>query len=266
MDPLRAFLSGKRKSERHVVSLPVTVSGVKRECEATAVDLSNGGVLLSLSEQELRQASARRNNGYLQAIQDNFRDGFDVHFPSCRVVVEAELVRMSVQPGEDGLVFLGCRFRHALSMDQRTRLGLAGTVITKEGVDVLPTWLEVAPMEHMPYEPRPGRQTYALVYDRSDGLSGPRYAARVTGLGEAAVCIRIDHVELSNVTQRLGNGSQFRVSIVQGNKQLWASDATLVAARYLDTPGGGVEVALLADEPPGRNVTKHFRKRKRGAA
>ncbi len=265
MDPLRAFLSGKRKSERHVVSLPLTISGVEAEFNATAVDLSDGGVLACIAESELQAVSSGKSGDYLGAIQNNFRDGFDVHFTSCQVVLEAELVRMSVQPGEEGVMFLGCRFRHEVSQEQRAILGLAGTVITEDGVDVMPTWLEVAPMEHMPFEPRPGRQTYALVYDQSDHLAGPRYAARVTGLGEAALGIRIDHVDLSNVTRRLGNGSQFKVSIVQGSKQLWESAATLVAARYLDTPGGGVEVALLASDAPGRAVTKHFRKRRRAA-
>lgn len=258
-DPLRAFLSGKREHKRHAVSLPIELVGQQWEFSGRCIDVSDGGALLALPEISLDRALADGDDDYLSVLHRELSTGFDIRFVHNGVVVESELVRLSTAAGQSGLLYLGCRFQHALAPTQRLRLGVDASGGPGGAVDA--PWLEAAPLERLPLEPRPGRMASALIFDGSPVLAGPRFAAEAIGLGDRALAVRIPGVDPSEVTMCLGTLG-FEFHLVSGGKAVWTGQASLVAARYLDTPEGGVELVMLADSRPPRAARALFTKRR----
>lgn len=258
-DPLRAFLSGKRKHKRHEVSLPIEIMGSRHAFSGRCIDVSDGGALLAVPEVSLDHAAQEGDEDYLTVLQRELQDGFDISFVHNGVVAEGELVRLSMPTGKEGLLYLGCRFRGDLSPHQRTKLGV-DPVGTAGGAVEAP-WLEAAPVERLPLEAKPGRPTTVLIYDGSAAMAGPRFAAQALGLGDRALAVRIDGADPSDVTSCLGTEG-FEVHVVAGGKTVWTTEATLVAARYLDAPDGGVDVVMLSAKAPVRAARRLFRKRR----
>lgn len=256
-DPLRAFLSGKRTAPRHPVALDVTLSGPEGEIPARCVDLSEGGALILVREPDLlRLHQSKESLEFFGFVERCFRDGFDVRFHASAVVVEADLVRMALEPGEENEFRLGCCFRHPLTMRQVQQLELGPH---DEGVESQ-VWREAAPLERLPFRPRVGLIPYLLFFDGGGDLMGPRFIGHVTGASRQALSVQIQGVRMGDVEKHLGGMKGFRIRLLFGAEALWDSTAQVMGARFLDTPDGGVELALIPDKPLSRKALRAFRR------
>lgn len=263
-DQLAALLSGKRSSARRAVDLPVRIKGVRREFEARACDLSEGGVLLELAIDELVGVDRSAAGGpvgpavgpaeQLDLIETHFRDSFDVQFDAHGVVLEANLVRMSVRPEAPDVLLLGCQFAHVLGDEHQGRLGLrdaaAGTT----------PWGEVAAIQAPEYVHDPAHPAWVLVYDDEGPLAGPRFLGPLRALGGDVLVARLDGADAQGVALALcGRGVRLRV--LRGSHVVWESPASLLATRFLDGASRGAEVAFLPGRAPGRRVRRLLRRR-----
>lgn len=260
-DPLRLFLSGKRLHKRYEVDKPVQISGAGARFEACAKDLSVGGALVAITESAVASGS-RKGEDILDTLNRCLSDGFDLHFAEEGAAVEGRMVRLSLLAGQAGVFLIGCQFVELLGATQQEQLGL--TTLCSESGESREA-LEQLPDTELPMEPRPGQVVHALVYNQDDAIAGPRFAARVIGLGKTALRISIDSTDPRSVQEALGDAG-FELRIVGGRGLLWTSQASLVGARFLDVPGGGVELALRLDSPPARAVRRAFRRRRSTAA
>jgi hypothetical protein len=255
-DPLRLFLSGKRLHKRYEVEKPVEISGAGARFQAQARDLSVGGALIAVTESAVSNCS-RKGEDILDTLNRCLSDGFDLQFAEEGAVVEGRMVRLSLLAGQAGVFLIGCQFVELLGKTQQELLGL--TALCSESGENLES-LESKPIPDLPLEPRPGQVVHALVYADDDSLAGPRFAARVVGLGKNALRISINNVDPRTVQEALGDQG-FELRFVGGKGLLSTSQASLVGARFLDMPGGGVELALVLERTPARAVRRAFRKR-----
>lgn len=246
-DPLRAFLSGKRGAPRLDVTLPVVVRGASSEIPGETVDLSEGGTLLAVRSSAMGEM-AESELGYLRFVDEQWSDGFDIAFPNEAIVVEATLVRMAPR-GEDDVLFLGCRFSHELSKAQQRRLGLRDD----EPALGQP---EAAPTQGLPFVAR-DVPVSALLY--TDDAHGPRFIGSLVAAGGQAMALEIDGVPMRDVRNALGDS--LCVDIRIGKRLLWSTPAEVAGVRFLDKPGGCVEVALVGKSDMPRRLRKHLSRR-----
>lgn len=246
-DPLRAFLSGKRRAPRIEVSLPVVIRGSTTEVPGRTIDLSEGGTLICVQATDLGDFSADEL-GYLRFIDEQWSDGFDVAFLDEGIVVEATVVRLAPRD-DDHVFFLGCRFTHDLSKSQQRRLGLRddepGTEVNSVPIDVLP--LIAAGTEPIS----------ALLY--TDCSHGPRYIGRLVAAGGQALAVQIPGVTLREARRVLK--VDLSVDVRVGTKLLWSTHASFAGVRFLDRPDGGVEVALVGSDKLPRKLRKALKRR-----
>jgi hypothetical protein len=254
VDQLDALLSGKRLSRRRDVEMPVRIKAVRREFEALARDLSEGGVLLEVSHEELAGApgAALGPAEQFDLIETHFRDSFDVQFTRQGVVVETTLVRMSVRPEAPNAVYFGCEFTHPLSEDLQSRLGVP---IPHVGV---PAWNKVPHLKDLP-PGMPEQPMHLLVFDGANNVAGPRYMGPIVAIGGDALVLRVENTSCEDVTHGLA-GRELRIQVMRGARTLWASAATLLATRFVDGPRQGAEVALSTRERPTRKVRRLLRR------
>ena len=155
VDALAAFLSGKRSSPRHTVSLDAVLLGPELEVPVRMVDLSIGGTLLAIREVDLPVTERDDPMRHLALIEQHFREGFDLRILSSGVVIEADLVRLTLRPGDEGYIFLGCRFRVPLTQRQQQDLGISAEEILQEDI----AWEEVLSAATCPSFPVPARRS-----------------------------------------------------------------------------------------------------------
>ena len=249
-DPLAEFLSGKRQHQRHDVTLQVEIVGKQARLFGEAVDVSEGGARIGVKADDLE---AIGNGDVLAVMSNEFSDGFDVHFVGAKIVVEAEVIRLT---GDTETLYLGARWFHPLSANQQKALAFERVPAVDEALE-----LSHAPFTELPLEPRADLPPCLLIFDDRPNTQGPRYVAHVTGLGGCTMSARIDGANPNEVSTALG-AQGFRFRFLTGNAD-WDSNAELIAARFVDAPGGGAaEIALLAKNAPNRRVKRAFRHRK----
>ncbi|MDJ0973126.1 MAG: PilZ domain-containing protein [Planctomycetota bacterium] len=261
-DPLRTFLSGKRRHKRHPVSLAIEVSGRRHQFPGRCLDVSVGGALIAIPEYHLDRAIGASTDGYLSVLDRELNDGFDVSFLHNGVVVEARLIRLSMGAGQGSMLKIGCEFVEPLTGHQLAQLGVEAMLADGAPAAVEAAWQEAAPAKRLPFEPKPGMHAAVLLFDESPTVCGPRFSGHIVAMGARTLGVRIDGVDPQQVTSRLGTEA-FRFHVVASGGAIWEASATVVAARYLDRPDGGAEIALLADTTPNRKTKRLFRKRKR---
>ena len=254
-DPLKAFLSGKRRSERRASAVPLELRGPHGRFAATVLDLSEGGVLVRIDDEAFVDAGPA---GFLELVERHFQKGFEAWFTKEGLGIPAEVVRMMVDPDEGGHVRLGCRFQRELTPGETARL-------------LLGDWEALTPVgpggakvhEPLPLAPRPGVLAFLLVYDDGAEVVGPRYTARVVGLSDHALAGRIEGpgvMEPATVASRLGAGA-IRFRLLVAGAVLWESAGRLVSALPSLEPSPGVEVRIECPEPPPKSVARQFRRR-----
>ena len=246
-DPLRVFLSGKRRAPRIEVQMPVVIRGATSEIAGHTIDLSEGGTLVCVDAKALGE-SADNELGYLRFVDEQWSDGFDISFTDHAIVAEATLVRLAPRD-EDNVLFLGCKFVHDLSKTQQRLLGLRDDDPHFEPRQSVP--MEVLPLIAAD-EP-----VSALLY--ADSSYGPRYIGRLVAAGGQAIAIDIGGVSLSEARRVLQG--ELSVDVRVGTRLLWTTPATFAGVRFLDRPGGGVQVALVGESKLPRKLRKALKRR-----
>lgn len=248
-DPLRRFLSGKRRSERRACNLPVEVHGGGAAFEGRAVDVSEGGAMIRLDDRAL--AHLHPDMGMIEAlgvVDRYFQNGAQLVFTAEALRVPTSVVRLT-PPKEGGGVHLGCRFERGLTEDETHRL--LGTRPSPP-----PGPLALAPVA--------GPDCFLMLFPTGSLAAGPRYLARVTGLSGAELDARIEPVRptpAEDVREDLRSGGVIG-RLVRADEVLWRGDLKLVSARPGVARTPVVDVRVMASAAFPRAVTRRFAARR----
>lgn len=249
-DPLRRFLSGKRRSERQACDLPVEVRGSGVSFAGRAIDVSEGGVLVWLDQRSL--AAVHPEMGMIEAmgvVDRYFRHGAQVVFASESLRLPCTVVRLT-PPKAGGGVHLGCRFERALTADESARL-LATT--------------PPPALQPLALAPRQGPDLYVFLFPAESIAAGPRYVARMTGLFGADADVRIEPPRPTPADEVSDELSKSAVvgRIVRGGEAIWEGALRVASVRpaMSRTPAVDVRVTSTSGEFPAA-VRKRFEKRR----
>ena len=249
-DPLRKFLSGKRRAERRTCDLAVEVRGTGTTFTGRAIDVSEGGVMIWLDDKSIEAVHPGMSMIEALGLVDRyFRHGAQVVFPAESLRVPSSIVRLT--PPRDGRgIYLGCRFERELTPDEAARLLAAK----------LPP-----PIEPLALAPRKGDEIYLFLFPGSAVAAGPRFIARLLGLGGAELDARIEPprpTPADEVRSELSTGSLTARAICAG-ATLWEGALKVVSVRpgISRTPAVDVRVSASAKFPPA--LVKRFEKRRR---
>lgn len=248
LDPLRAFLSGKRSAPRVPIDVPVYLGGHHGPLEGGTVDLSLGGAMVYLPIGDLRQVTDSED--IFVCVQEHLGGSFDLRFDRAQVVLEAEVVRLVMRPDDPDHIYLGVRFVHDPTPAQISALGL-GEI---DGAD------PSLPLEALPLIPREGAPTWAVIHGGTLGTQHAPFQGDVIAMGERALGLRLEQTSTAAVSRWLGRGA-LDVILLRDGRTLWQTKGDLLAARYLDRRVGTVEVGVLVAEHPPRRVRRGFRRR-----
>jgi hypothetical protein len=121
--PDAPHFSGKRKSERYVADLAVELRGGGVVLPGRAVDLSEDGVRVRMSESVLRTISQTTDAvAFYEAVDHHFARGLEVWFPGHGLRVQASVVRLVTRPMGGSEAFIGCEFTKPLSAAEWTKI------------------------------------------------------------------------------------------------------------------------------------------------
>ncbi len=253
---LDALVSGKRASPRHAVRLDAQVRAARGEFPARVLDLSLDGALLSIPLGALGGEPGQPLGPAEQfaLLEGHFRDSFDLHVPSCGVVMEAQVIRLLVTGEDSGALGLGCRFVVPLSDAQQAKLG----ILQSQDSELL-GWGEASLLHDIRLAARPECPVAALLVDQDEALTGPLFLGPVAALGKRAMIVRLWDVSSETALAAL-SAPGVRVRVQRGAKTLHASPCAPVSTRYIDSPRPGVEVLLACGDAVPRAVRKLFRR------
>ncbi len=253
-DPLRAFLSGKRRAPRHPSALKVVLHGNGQTVAGRTVDLSAGGALVRVPDGELGgSAPVPSLIDLLSLVEKHFQSGVEIEFPSRSLRMPTVLVRMTTPPGETGYVLLGCRFVKSLSEAERAHL--------------LPEEASI-PKSPLSFVPKAGATVQALVFLERPDLAGPIVGA-VAAIEGARFDVRFESsaAPTAGAAEDLLGDRTARVRVIETGAVLWEGAAKIVCAAPApsgDTraPACGVDVRFDAGTPLSPALSKRFRERR----
>ncbi len=212
-DPLAAHFSGKRRHDRVPCPRPVELCGATGRVVAQLHDLSAGGAHVEVLD-EAFYLSGREGEASLALVERAFPDGLVLHFSPEDVHVAADIVR--IVPHENGLLGMGCRFRVPLSDVEAVLLGVG---VSRE-----------ADLAGASGDRPSARRLFALVYDGSKDLIGPRLAAHVIALkGRSLV---LSEPGPTHAPRRLAQdlaGKTLQAVVMKGRRRLWEGPVRLAA-------------------------------------
>ena len=249
-DPLRRFLSGKRRSERQSCDLAVEVRGSGGSFAGRAIDVSEGGVLVWLDQRSLAQVHPEMGMIEAMGVVDRyFRHGAQVVFASESLRLPCTVVRLT-PPKAGGGIHLGCRFERALTPDESARL-LATT--------------PPPPLVPLALAPKAGPDVYAFLFPAESIAAGPRYVARVTGLHDAEIDVRIEPprpTPADEVADELAKGKVVGRLVCSG-ETIWQGELRVASVRPALSRTPAVDVRVTATGGPFPSaVRKRFEKRR----
>ena len=249
-DPLRKFLSGKRRAERRTCDLSVEVRGTGTTFAGRAIDVSEGGVMIWLDDKSLE--AIHPGMGMLEAlglVERYFQHGAQVVFPAESLQVPASVVRLT--PPKDGSgVYLGCRFERGLTADEASRL-----LATKPP----------PPIEPLAFAPRKGTEIYLLLFPENSIAAGPRFIARLLGLAGAELDVRVEPprpMPADEVRAAL-SAPLLSARAMHAGATVWEGSLKVVSARPGISRTPVVDVRLMAAAAFPSALTKRFEKRRR---
>lgn len=253
-DPLRAFLSGKRASERHPCHVPVQLEGALAPVAGTAYDLSEGGALIEIDEPAFLEAEGGGGaQAYLELLTLHSQAGMQVSFPGHATKVTASVVRWTASAAEEERSRVGLRFTRLLTPTELAAL--------RSGV---PT-AHPAPQASddgdlaLPYVPRRGASLQVLVFRALHPEYGPVVAGTALGVGPAGLALRMDGRRRLIEIAGLLAGHNLLLTLQERGLVLWESVAQVAwVAPFGD--GSAVDVGLIADKPCPRAGMKRFRR------
>lgn len=249
-DPLRAFLSGKRRSERQVCSIPVEVRGGGAAVPGVAIDLSEGGSMIRIELSALNVMKPDMGPlEVLETLERYFKHGMQLLFLKEGIRVPGTLVRMSPPTMPEEGVRIGCRFERELANDEAARLLRAPPA---------------APLVPLRLAPKDGEGLYVYLAAPADAqVAGPLHLARVTGLDVALLDARVEPSRPMSMDDIGAGLSQQGLMgrVVANGKTLWEGSLRLQALRPALSMNPAVDARFSAPMPFGRGVEKHFRRR-----
>ncbi len=249
-DPLRKFLSGKRRAERRTCDLAVEVRGTGTTFTGRAIDVSEGGVMIWLDDASIE--AVHPGLGMIEAlglVDRYFRHGAQVVFPAEALRVPSTIVRLT--PPKDGHgVYLGCRFERELSPDEASRL-LASRV--------------PPPMEPLALTPKKGVETFLFLFPSGSSTAGPRYIARLSGLSGTELDARIEPPSPTTADEVRGELSTGTLTAraVHAGSVVWEGPLKVVNVRPGISRTPAVDARLAASAKFGASLAKRFEKRRR---
>ena len=111
------ILSGKRRAPRRRRSVAVECVGpAGRSYAGRTIDISRGGMLLEITDQEFQQTGDSQDLiPFAARVAMQFPQGMDVTFGDGALRVHAKVVRIASRPGKPPIMLLGCQFEPELS-------------------------------------------------------------------------------------------------------------------------------------------------------
>jgi hypothetical protein len=253
-DPLRAFLSGKRGSERHPCHVPVLLEGALAPVAGTAFDLSAGGALVEISEPAFLEAEGGGGaQAYLELLTLHTQAGLQVSFPGHATRVTATVVRWTASAEEQAASRVGLRFARALTPAELT--ALRSGVPTSERETAADWDSDVA----LPYVPRRGTALQVLVFRALHPEFGPVVAGRALGVGPAGLALRMDGGRALIEVAGLLAGHNLLLVLQERGLVLWETVAHVAWVAPVPD-GSAVDVGLIPDQPCPPAGMKRFRK------
>ncbi len=250
-DPLRAFLWGKRQSQRHALAIDVDIKGVYGTLEAHTVDLSATGLLMRVPESALKPESAEAGEvDPFVLVQTHFRNPFAIRLRQSGVRAQVELVRLDIRLDEPGYLFLGCRFSRPLVRSQLRKFGLS--------VDEVKAEAHALPSDMVPLRAGPKRLlTRIREVDTQDALCD----GKVLGIGEGTLCAKVAHGDAAEVANRLRH-RRLTADVLLDGEVLWSTGARLQAIGFLDDTPDALELGLIVDTEPDPKLKLRFKLRR----
>lgn len=255
-DPLRAFLSGKRLSERHACHVPAVLEGALAPVAATLLDVSHGGALVQIDEPAFLEAESGAGvQAYLDLLSHHASRGLRLAFPGHAFAVGASVVRWTPGSGPDDVSRVGLRFDRVLGDEELTALRTGTPAATPAEAHVA----EEAAPRLLPYAPRRGAVLQALVFRALRPEAGPVIAGATLGVGPEALALRVPGRRPLIEIAGLLAGHNLLLTLQERGVVLWESIAHVAwVAPVAD--GSAVDVGLAADTPHSKAVLKRFQR------
>lgn len=255
-DPLQAFLSGKRKGERHPCHLPATLEGVLAPVAATLLDISESGGLLHVDEAAFVEAEEHGGTrAYLELLSLHAKGGLTMALPG-GLTVRCEMVRWTAGEAGQGSSRIGMRFERCLSAEELTAVRQGQAVGSVAGARGEP---EPAPEpRRLPFTPRRGASLQVLVFRALMPEAGPLVAGRALGADQRELAVRLDgHRTLMQVAGVLA-GHRLLVTLQEVGLPLWESIADVAWIAPVEGTGS-VDVGLALESPMPKAARKRLR-------
>lgn len=247
-DPLRAFLWGKRQSCRHALAVNVSVKGSLQTVTALSIDLSAMGVLLRVPVADLAPEAADGDVDPFILAETHFRGSCAAQFKSQRVKVHLELVRLDYRPDEPDYLFLGFRFARPLDDKQLKRFGLTPSSVGPESHGRPSEMLALRAADD---------PVACRIYNKGDP-GKPMFEGTVLGVGRRSLCVQLDEADVGLIAKRL-RGVKARIEVLDGDQVAWESAAAMQAIGFAEDPADGLELGMIVDDAPSRELRRRFR-------
>jgi hypothetical protein len=246
-DALERHFSGKRTAERVACVRPVEVEGAEGRLSALVHDLSETGFLVEIVDGTFAAAlDEGRMQDCLEQVRRQFGGGLRVWFPdaaghSLPIVLDAEIVRMTLGPGANDGVRLGCRLLRTPSDEERRMVGMEPSDVRQGGL--------VA---------RPGRAPNVLVYGEAGPVLGPLCAARLVAVDGRRLSLQV--TDAPEVSERLFDATATHIVLARRGRIAWAAPVRLVEVRRgASSSAAALAVEMECEAPVGRRVLRDFR-------
>jgi hypothetical protein len=246
---LRAFFTGKRRSDPRPVRLRVDLHGNGKRVTGRSVDVSEGGVLVRLPDDEASPPQTMPAMlETLKLLEEHFQKGVVIGFPSVGIRVPVTPIRLASQPDDAPGFLLGFRFDRALEPDEVAKLLPASS----------------APRGPLGNVVKDGAALQALVFVESPQVLGPVLAGRVWAQEGSTVDVRVEPSAAApdtSATSGLLRDRPARLRVVEAGKALWEGPVHVVATGDAADGFGGTDVRVEAEGALPPALTKRFRSR-----
>jgi hypothetical protein len=248
-DALRAFFSGKRRSDRRPVRLRVDLHGDGKRVVGRSVDVSEGGVLVRIPDDEASPPPPMPAMlETLKLLEEHFQKGVVLGFPSIGIRVPVTPIRLASQPDDAPGFLLGFRFDRALEPDEGAKLVPASAAIRGPLATIT----------------RDGVALQALVFVESPVVVGPVLVGRVWAHEASTLDVRVESTAAaptSEAASALLRDRPARLRLLEAGRTLWEGPVHVVATTDAADGFGGTDVRVEAEGVLPPALARRFRPR-----